>query len=76
MPVTFAALGELRVPTLLLTGDADLYTPPSVLRLFKEHMPRAELVVVPDSGHAANWENPEVFNRAVLRFLRAHARQR
>jgi pimeloyl-ACP methyl ester carboxylesterase len=75
VPVTFAALGELRVPALLLTGDADLYTPPSVLRLFKERMPRAEVFVVPDSGHAANWENPAAFNRAVLRFLRKH-RQR
>jgi pimeloyl-ACP methyl ester carboxylesterase len=74
VPVTFAALDELRVPTLLLTGDADLYTPPAVLRLFKERMPHADVVVVPDSGHAANWENPESFNRAVLRFVRKHAR--
>jgi pimeloyl-ACP methyl ester carboxylesterase len=75
VPVTFAALGELRVPTLLLTGDADLYTPPSVLRVFKEHMPRAEVSVVPESGHAANWENAEAFNRAVLRFLRARGQR-
>ena len=75
VPVTFAALGALRVPTLLLTGDADLYTPPAVLRLFHEHMPRAEFVVVPDSGHAANWENPDMFNRAVLRFVRKHSRR-
>lgn len=60
------------MPTLLLTGDADLYTPPSVLRLFKQHMPRAELVIVPESGHAAHWENPAVFNREMLKFLRKH----
>jgi pimeloyl-ACP methyl ester carboxylesterase len=72
VPVTFATLGELRVPTLLLTGDADLYTPPAVLALFKRHMPRAELVIVSDSGHAAHWENPEAFNAAVLRFVRKH----
>jgi len=76
VPVTFAALGELRVPTLLLTGDADLYTPPAVLRMFAEHMPRAELVVVPESGHASQWENPAEFNRAVLRFVRSHAGRR
>jgi pimeloyl-ACP methyl ester carboxylesterase len=75
VPVTFAALAALRMPTLLLTGDADLYTPPAVLRLFGEHMPNAELFIVPDSGHAANWENPEAFNRALLRFLRRHARR-
>jgi pimeloyl-ACP methyl ester carboxylesterase len=73
VPVTFAALGAVRVPTLLLTGDADLYTPPAVLRLFAERMPHADFVVVPESGHAASWENPDVFNRAVLRFLRKHA---
>jgi pimeloyl-ACP methyl ester carboxylesterase len=38
-------------------------------------MPRAEAVVVADSGHAANWENPEAFNRAVLRFVRKHSRR-
>jgi pimeloyl-ACP methyl ester carboxylesterase len=75
VPVTFAALAALSMPTLLLTGDADLYTPPAVLRLFAEHMPSAELFIVPDSGHAANWENPEAFNRALLRFLRRHARR-
>lgn len=75
VPVTFARLAELRTPALLLTGDADLYTPPSVLRLFKEHMPRAELVIVPESGHAAYWENTAAFNDAVLRFLRRHARR-
>jgi pimeloyl-ACP methyl ester carboxylesterase len=76
VPVTFAALSGLRMPILLLTGDADLYTPPAVLRLFKEHLPRADVVIVPDSGHAAHWENPEVFNRAVLRFVRASGARR
>lgn len=71
-PVTFAALGTLKVPTLLLTGDADLYTPPSVLRLFKQHMPKAEMEIIVDSGHAAHWENPVAFNRRVLAFLRRH----
>jgi pimeloyl-ACP methyl ester carboxylesterase len=75
VPVTFAALNQLRVPALLLTGDADLYTPPAVLRLFGEHMPQAEIVIVRDSGHAANWENPNAFNGALLEFLRRQRRR-
>ncbi len=67
--VTFSALEHLGPPTLLVTGDADPFTPPAVLRLFKQHMPAAEFLVVPESGHAAYWENPEVFNEAVLEFL-------
>lgn len=67
--LTFALLETIRVPTLLITGDADLYCPPSVLRLFAEHMRGAETLVVPDTGHSAYWEQPELFNRAVLAFV-------
>jgi len=70
--ITFALLETLKVPTLLLTGDADLYTPPSVLRLFAARIRAAESVVVPEAGHSAYWEQPEIFNRTVLEFLRKH----
>jgi len=70
--ITFALLETLKVPTLLLTGDADLYTPPPVLRLFTARIEGAESVIVPDVGHSAYWEQPEIFNRAVLGFLRRH----
>ena len=70
--VTFAMLESLRVPALLLTGDADLYTPPPVLRLFAARIRGAESVVVPETGHSAYWEQPELFNRAVLAFVGRH----
>jgi pimeloyl-ACP methyl ester carboxylesterase len=68
--ITWAALETIKVPTLLLTGDADLYMPPSVLRLFAKRFPHCESVVVPECGHSAYWEQPEIFNRAVLEFLK------
>ena len=67
--ITFAALETIGTPTLLLTGDADLYTPPSVLRLFAERFPNCESVVIPECGHSAFWEQPEIFNRTVLGFI-------
>ena len=67
--ITFAALGTITIPTLLLTGDADLYTPPSVLRLFAKHFPKCESVIIPECGHSAFWEQPEAFNQAVLDFI-------
>ena len=70
--ITFAMLETLKVPTLLLTGDADLFTPPSVLRLFTARIKGAESVIVRESGHSAYWEQPEIFNRTVLEFLRKH----
>jgi len=70
--VTWPRLAQFTVPTLMLTGDADLYTPPSLLRLFTARLRRAECAVVRESGHASYWENPEEFNRLVLAFIRKH----
>jgi len=70
--VTFSLLEEIKVPTLLITGDADLFAPPFVLRLFAARIKNAESVIVPEAGHSAYWEQPEVFNRAVLGFIRKH----
>jgi pimeloyl-ACP methyl ester carboxylesterase len=70
--ITFAALESLAVPTLLITGDADLYTPPAVLRLFAARIKGSAMTVLPEAGHSAYWEQPERFNAAVLAFLRQH----
>jgi pimeloyl-ACP methyl ester carboxylesterase len=67
--ITYAALKSIAIPTLLLTGDADLYTPPSVLRLLAAHFTNCESAVIPECGHSAFWEQPELFNRAVLDFI-------
>ena len=70
--LTFALLEQITRPVLLLTGGADMYAPPAVTRMFRQHVKHAEFVVVPDAGHATSWEQPEAFNRAVLAFLKKH----
>ena len=70
--VTWARLETLRMPVLLLTGDADLYAPPSVLRMFSARIKHAESAIIPETGHTAFWENPEAFNRTVLAFIGQH----
>ena len=70
--ITFALLQEIKLPTLLITGDADLYAPPAVLRLFAARIENSESVVLPEAGHSAYWEQPEIFNRTVLEFIRKH----
>jgi pimeloyl-ACP methyl ester carboxylesterase len=70
--VTFAALEQIATPTLLLTGGADLFAPPPLLKLFSARIKRSESVIVPEAGHSSYWEQPEVFNRAVLTFIRKH----
>ncbi len=70
--ITFAGLERIKVPVLLLTGDADMFAPPPILKMFAAHIKQAETVIVPEAGHSTYWEQPEVFNRAVLDFIRRH----
>jgi pimeloyl-ACP methyl ester carboxylesterase len=70
--VTFALLETVTVPTLLLTGDADMYAPPPIMRMFAARVKGSQPVVIPEAGHSAYWEQPEVFNRTVLDFIRRH----
>jgi pimeloyl-ACP methyl ester carboxylesterase len=70
--ITFAMLETIQAPTLLLTGGADLYAPPPILQLFVARIKGSETFVVPEAGHSAYWEQPDVFNRAVLNFLGKH----
>ena len=70
---TWATLATLKVPTLLITGDADLWIPPYLLRQVGEKIPNSKVVIVPDSGHGVQWEQPEIFNTVVLEFIRGHA---
>ena len=70
--ITFNALSGLRVPALLLGGDADLYAPPPVLELYRSKIPGAKSVVLAGCGHSAFWESPAHFNREVLAFIGKH----
>jgi pimeloyl-ACP methyl ester carboxylesterase len=70
--VTCARLEAVRVPTLLITGDADVYMPQAVLRMFLAHIKSAGAAVIPETGHWSCWENPDMFNRTALEFFRRH----
>jgi len=70
--ITFSLLETIKAPTLLLTGGADLYAPPPLLRLFAARIKGSESIIVPEAGHSTYWEQPEVFNRAVLEFIGKH----
>jgi pimeloyl-ACP methyl ester carboxylesterase len=74
MTISAEKLNTIKLPTLLMTGDADLYTPPSLLRLVAAQIPNSEVVIVPETGHAIYWERPDVFNRVVLDFIGRHSK--
>lgn len=61
-------LKRLTVPMLVVTGDEDW---PCLLPgvFLKRTAPSAGLLVVPNTGHTINIEEPDAFNRAVADFL-------
>ena len=66
-------LAEVRIPVLVLVGDEDDGCLEPALML-KRAMPASGLAVLPRTGHTANLEEPDVFNRVVDEFLAAQAR--
>ena len=71
-PITYARLQGMRVPTLVLSGEADLLAPPALLRLLAAHIPTSQFSSLRDVGHAGFWERPQVWNGLVLEFIGQH----
>jgi 3-oxoadipate enol-lactonase len=71
-PTTLARLESMRVPTVVVAGEEDAYAPPPVMRAFADHIPGAEFEVIAGAGHSAYWEEPDVWNEVVCRFLKEH----
>lgn len=69
-PDSFPLLPKIAVPVLIVVGEADQLTPPDSARRMHAAIPGSTLVVIPDAGHLSNLEQPQLFNTAVLGFLR------
>jgi 2-succinyl-6-hydroxy-2,4-cyclohexadiene-1-carboxylate synthase len=71
-PPLFDALATLRAPALLLAGALD-QSFVAIARDLGRRMPRAEVCVVEDAGHAVHLEQPASVRRLVRDFLRRAA---
>lgn len=64
------SLRRITTPALVIAGDADLLAPPPLGRLFANRIPGCELQILPECGHSAYWERPDLFNELVLDFIK------
>jgi 3-oxoadipate enol-lactonase len=64
-----AELSSIIAPTLAIAGADDPATPPDLLRDIVDAVPHARLLVVPDSAHLANAEQPGAITPALLEHL-------
>jgi pimeloyl-ACP methyl ester carboxylesterase len=67
--VTPELIASIDLPTLLFTGDSDLYMPPARLRAYAEYWADPDLVIFRGAGHAPYWEQPLAFNQMLLDFM-------
>lgn len=70
-PVTIdqVAATAKSVPMLFLVGSEDVLQPPEIVRAAAGMVPGSQFTLVPDSGHSVYFEQPDVFNFEVGRFL-------
>jgi 3-oxoadipate enol-lactonase len=71
-PPASQRLAEIRVPTLVVTGDEDVPDIHAIAEKLTREIPGAERATISDAAHLPNLERPEEFDRIVLGFLRQH----
>ena len=63
------AQADIRVPTLLISGEFDRNASPSVMKQMAETIPRARYAELAGVGHLMNLEAPDAFDALLLDFL-------
>ena len=71
--ITWEKIRAGNIPTFFIAGGADLYQPPSMMRAAAREIPHSQTLVISEAGHAVQWEQPELFNRAVIEFFNKHS---
>ena len=64
-------LGQIRVPTLILCGREDAWSPPAPHEEIAARIPSSTLAIVEQSGHMVTMEQPEQVARAMRAWLTA-----
>jgi len=62
-------LKEIRVPTTIVVGREDSYTPVALAEQLHDGIPGSELFVIEGAGHMPNLERPEAFNEVLQSWL-------
>jgi len=71
--ITWEKIRAANIPSFFVAGGADLYQPPSMMRAAAREIPNSQTFIIPEAGHAVQWEQPELFNRLVLEFFKKYS---
>ncbi len=67
----YADLKTIKQPTLVVNGNDDIMVPTINSYTLSQHIPNAQLIIYPDSGHAAHFQYPQLFVEHTKLFLDA-----
>jgi 3-oxoadipate enol-lactonase len=62
-------LPSIAVPTLILVGESDPITPPSMAKALHDAIPRSELKIIPGAAHLSSMERVADVTAAIGTFL-------
>lgn len=57
----YAELKGIKSPTLVVNGNRDIMVPTINSFILSQHIPNAQLIIYPDSGHGSLFQFPDVF---------------
>ncbi len=70
--VAHADLAATGVPVLVITSADDALFPPHLVLDSARHLTEAAVVEIPEAGHSAYFERPDLYNDAVIAFIETH----
>jgi pimeloyl-ACP methyl ester carboxylesterase len=63
-------LGQIRCPVLIVHGDKDVLTLPENVALMQQHIPHAEVVMIPNAGHSFAAVDPIGIHKKITAWLK------
>lgn len=70
---TLSLLKRIQAPTLAVTGDRDLSTPPAAAKVIAENIPGAALTIIDGAPHMGPFEFPDDYLAPVVAFLQENS---
>ena len=66
-------LRRINVPTLIIVGEKDVFTPPRFSRLLHAEIPNSRLIIEENASHYLMLERPDLVNAEIISFLKGLA---
>lgn len=63
-------LEKVELPILIIAGKDDRLTPPEYSKIIYGKTKNSDIIIIPEAGHLPNLENPDEFNKSILKFMK------